>query len=150
MKIPFTNVEIGRVRPPMIVSHIAYKASKKFGMRAYCKNLLEQRATEEFLEEMQDLDEQLTKEQKILKKALSHWKHASEVEADIEQMWLTVPAVIASNGQSVLKAQIETQEKLLELETTQVQLDRKVDHLKEVRKLRQQSKYRQALELKEG
>ena len=150
MRIPFTNVEIGRVRPPMMVSSLVYKASKTFGMRAYCYKLSEQRATKEFLEEMQDLDEQITEEHKTLKTAMKHWTHASELQSEIDQMWLKVPAVVASNAQGVLKAQVDTQEKLLALETTQVELDRKVSHIQEVRKLRKQSKYRQALELKEG
>lgn len=150
MKVPFLNIKIERPRPPMVVSSLIYKASKTFGMRAYCYKLSEQRATKEFADEMEDLDLQLTEEHKHLSRALKHWTHAAEMQRKIDIDWGKVPTVIATNAQEVLKGQVETQEKLLELEKTQAQLDRKVEHIKEVRKLRRESKYRQALELKEG
>jgi hypothetical protein len=149
MKIPFLNIKIERPRPPMAVSSLVYKASKTFGMRAYCYKLSEQRATQEFADEMEDLDAQLTEEHKLLQKALKHWTHASEMQRQIDIEWGKVPTVIATNAQEVLKGQVETQEKLLALEKTQAVLDQKVDHFKEVRKLRKQSKYRQVKELKE-
>lgn len=144
VKIPFTNIEFG-YRPPMWMRSVGYKASKKFGKRGYAYQLLEQRGTAAFAEEMADLHTDLKEEKKYLDSALKDWDGLSKLQAEMDKMWVRVPTTIASNAQQVLEAQVTTQEKLLSIEKTQAKLDQRIDSVKQTRKLRKESKYRKAI-----